>query len=83
MNFCTYLEDGQRLSLLCFDTPPFFQKEVARSVQCGPGIVGIDAFCQLHHLVIAQVLKPYETSVWGMRNHIRTVEKVSEFDHNK
>jgi hypothetical protein len=75
MTFLSIWEPG-RYMMLCIDTPNGFREELQHSMERGQKLDLQDPFAFFLPLM-DQIIILYDHSVWGIRDLIRQVEKVS------
>ena len=77
MAFITYFVPDVARIILCLDVPPALQPQMlsALSLQFQQGHE-FDAY-SAHIPLIYEMITLYDNSVWGLRDTIRTIEKVS------
>jgi hypothetical protein len=75
MSFFGRWEPGHSM-VLCIDTPDDFRSQLEQSIAKGEDTIDLSNPFALYVPLIDQIVDLYDRSVWGIRDLIRTVEKV-------
>jgi hypothetical protein len=62
--------------VLCIDTPEDFRSQLEQSIAKGEDMIDLSNPFALYVPLVDQIVDLYDRSVWGIRDLIRTVEKV-------
>jgi hypothetical protein len=75
MSFFGRWEPGHSM-VLCIDTPDDFRFQLEQSIAKGEDMIDLSNPFALYVPLVDQIVDLYDRSVWGIRDLIRTVEKV-------
>jgi hypothetical protein len=75
MSFFGRWEAGHSM-VLCIDTPENFPSQLEQSIAKGDDTIDLSNPFALYVPLVDQIVDLYDKSVWGIRDLIRTVEKV-------
>jgi hypothetical protein len=77
MSFYIYVVSTGAAVVFCFDTPAALElnliKTMGASLQDG---TPSEPLVFLQSMIVGEITKLYDTSIWSIRNHIRRIEKV-------
>lgn len=76
MSFYVYTLCTGAAVLFCFDTPRIFQDNLLRAMAATRRVAEHQHHAYLQCMVIQEVTRLYDKSVWTLRDHIRKIEKV-------
>jgi hypothetical protein len=76
MSFYVYAMSSGAAVAFCFDTPPVFQTNLFEAMNTLQNYSPAEAFQLLQSKIVGELSKLYDISIWVLRDHIRTLEKV-------
>lgn len=76
MSFYIYALSSGAAVVFCFDTPIVFQESLSKTMNTKDRVRSGDVLSFLQCMIVGEVSKLYDRSIWTIREYIRNIEKV-------
>lgn len=77
MIFYVYAQSNGSAVAFCINTPKMFRGNLIDTMNSGKCEIAEDAVSLLQNMILSEVVKLYDASVWTIRDHVRELEKVN------
>lgn len=77
MIFYVYAQSNGSAVAFCINAPKIFREKLVEMLNSENCDVSKDATSLLQNMILAEVVKLYDSAVWATRGHVRNLEKVN------